>query len=840
MNLKMQLKCAILFVFMSVILCHTAGSQSIKPFDLVGKAKASTSSFEPIKPFVVGTRNGKDLPSELKEYSILKIDKSASKGMLRNAASNFLITLPVTSTKSLQLELVEVKLPAFSVVEAPAMTRAKFQDGKHYRGIVKGQSKSLVAISVFNEEIMGFVSEERSKGNWVLGKLKDNTGDHIIYKDADLMGKFGFECGTPDSGTPYDKSELNHSDAARSLADCVGMYFEVDYNIFQDKGSLANTTSYVTGLFNQVATLYANEQINTNISEIVVWSTTSPYTGTTSSVMLDQFTAYRNGFNGNIAMLLSYAASGGIAYVNTLCNTVSDYRMGFSSIYNSYATVPTYSWSVEVVTHEFGHLLGSQHTHACVWNGNNTAIDGCYTTEGGCASPGLPAAGGTVMSYCHLTSAGINFNNGFGPQPGAIIRTAVTNATCLPSCSTTPPTCTDGLQNGQETGVDCGGPTCPPCSNSCTTNPGSVVIVVDDFPGETTWDLKNSIGAIIYSGGPYASGNPSNESLICLSAGCYTFTIYDAYGDGICCAYGNGSYNVTVNGINVATGGTFGSSSIHNFCVNNTAPSCTDGIQNQGETGIDCGGPNCAACNSCNDGIQNGNETGIDCGGSCGFPIVSISGSTSICAGTTTTLNPTTGGTWVSSNTAVATVTNAGLVTGVSAGTATFTFTNTAGCASLPTGSVSINARPVVTIASTAICIGATTTLTPTTGGTWVSSNTAVATVTNAGLVTGVSAGTATFTFTSTSTGCSSLPTGLATVSSKASSINYGQCIDLCRCDNNFKSLYRWNMVKQQYRSGHSQQCRFGDRRISRYSNVYIYKCNRMRVTSDGYNNNKY
>lgn len=41
---------------------------------------------------------------------------------------------------------------------------------------------------------------------------------------------------------------------------------------------------------------------------------------------------------------------------------------------------------------------------------------------------------------------------------------------------------------------------------------------------------------------------------------------------------------------------------------------CTDGIQNQGETGVDCGGP-CAACPTCSDGVQNGNETGIDCGG---------------------------------------------------------------------------------------------------------------------------------------------------------------------------------------------------------------------------------
>lgn len=45
--------------------------------------------------------------------------------------------------------------------------------------------------------------------------------------------------------------------------------------------------------------------------------------------------------------------------------------------------------------------------------------------------------------------------------------------------------------------------------------------------------------------------------------------------------------------------------------------SCQDGILNQGETAIDCGGP-CNACPTCDDGIQNQGETAIDCGGPCG------------------------------------------------------------------------------------------------------------------------------------------------------------------------------------------------------------------------------
>ena len=100
-----------------------------------------------------------------------------------------------------------------------------------------------------------------------------------------------------------------------------------------------------------------------------------------------------------------------------------------------------------------------------------------------------------------------------------------------------------------------------------------------------------------------------------------------------------------------------------------------------------------------------------------------------------------------------------------SAGTTEYTFTPTAGqCATTATMNVVVNSLPVVSITgSSSICVGATTTLTPTSDGTWVSSNTSVATVSTAGEVTGIAAGTASFTFTSATTGCSN-STGVVTV----------------------------------------------------------------------------
>lgn len=81
----------------------------------------------------------------------------------------------------------------------------------------------------------------------------------------------------------------------------------------------------------------------------------------------------------------------------------------------------------------------------------------------------------------------------------------------------------------------------------------TINILPDLYPTEVTWELINTNdqeenNIMLGSGGPYSEMKLSTISQ-CLNAGAYQFTIYDAFGDGICCDDGrNGSYNITIGG----------------------------------------------------------------------------------------------------------------------------------------------------------------------------------------------------------------------------------------------------------------------------------------------------
>ena len=140
------------------------------------------------------------------------------------------------------------------------------------------------------------------------------------------------------------------------------------------------------------------------------------------------------------------------------------------------------------------------------------------------------------------------------------------------------------------------------CEYPCFANEVTLSFLPDCYGEEISWDLEDSNGNIVYSigqgfypGGGSADTMDSDPETVehswCLTNGCYTFTVYDSYGDGLnganpeyACGL-NGDYDIIGSSGNTlaslqASNANFGESESNEFCVNsevNPTWNCTNG-----------------------------------------------------------------------------------------------------------------------------------------------------------------------------------------------------------------------------------------------------------------------
>ncbi|KAL3777650.1 hypothetical protein HJC23_005516 [Cyclotella cryptica] len=89
---------------------------------------------------------------------------------------------------------------------------------------------------------------------------------------------------------------------------------------------------------------------------------------------------------------------------------------------------------------------------------------------------------------------------------------------------------------------------------SCTGNEGEwkFALTLDDYPWETSWAIKDSVGDLITSGPPAGMNyvrRGEYEDAGCLPPGDYTLTVKDKSGDGLCCQYGSGKFELTIDDV---------------------------------------------------------------------------------------------------------------------------------------------------------------------------------------------------------------------------------------------------------------------------------------------------
>ncbi len=431
-------------------IAHEVDRQSESVAFLESQSLKHVGPYQEVNPFELASASrNSNLSQFIEGQVLLNLSAGSLTRLMATMRDGIDFRIPVSPGREIELDLVEV-FPISSEFEGRTAIGEKFTmsdyPARFYRGAVKGIPNSFASITIAEGMLRGLFGDEF--GNYVLAELDGKDDKFILYNDQKLKIKQNFKCGTED--TPFSEQDqqllrqTNRVVKSDRSGDCVDIMVEMEESFYDDWNDVGDATSFIFALLNEVGTLYNNENISISLKDIIMWTTPDPYTDDVACDLKFEYGDYRqNNYNGRLAHLItSRNIEGGCAFIDELCSTYTPtgdrgpYCVS-GDMSTSVTGFPTYSWNVMVFTHEMGHVLGSRHTHACVWNGNNTAIDGCSATEGSCALPSIPAGGGTMMSYCHASGMpGINFSLGFGPQPGDLIRSKVYNASCNLDCGT--------------------------------------------------------------------------------------------------------------------------------------------------------------------------------------------------------------------------------------------------------------------------------------------------------------------------------------------------------------------------------------------------------------------
>jgi hypothetical protein len=188
---KVNMKCGFSFLWLFILSISLIGqSNSLKPNLLIKEARNNYKQVDVDLFKLSADRNIVEIPKEIKEYSILSLDKRAVQSFSKSRSPFISMKIPQHGRNDITLELIEVNpfSEDFVLRTAPSMQIVSVNHGKHYRGIIKGQDRSIAAISVFDDQIVGMVSHPSATGNLVIGKL-DNTDQHIMYQDDQISDK---------------------------------------------------------------------------------------------------------------------------------------------------------------------------------------------------------------------------------------------------------------------------------------------------------------------------------------------------------------------------------------------------------------------------------------------------------------------------------------------------------------------------------------------------------------------------------------------------------------------------------------------------------------------------
>lgn len=332
-----------------------------------------------------------------------------------------------------------------------------------FRGSVDGSPESHVCITLFYDRAWGYINI--GDHSYVLSAAgRAETGELILGISEDTVVAPPLDCGVKE----WNMSTKLHSLAALAqeqedagntpLALGKDSMYQLRVAIELDSpvvkllgGTDTSAFKYALSVLAAASDLYIRDaKVALICSEHFEWVGNDPYPDVTACELLNTFDGSNfTGPSPSLFVLMSARHTdwcGGVAAdIDALCaqpnnKCVLGIKSGFPKNGWMYP-YNNWTWDAMVCAHETGHVVACAHTHNCYFYSGGP-IDSCYQAEGGCFDS-TKATRGTIMSYCHLTSAGAMLK--FHPKCSAKIVAALArkSTTCkdtvlIPHTTVTP------------------------------------------------------------------------------------------------------------------------------------------------------------------------------------------------------------------------------------------------------------------------------------------------------------------------------------------------------------------------------------------------------------------
>lgn len=339
----------------------------------------------------------------------------------------------------------DLRVEQFDVIDKSVRGKTAVPTHAFFRGTVDGSPNSHVFLALFRDRAFGYIVRDGITYSISAAGMAE-TGALAIGSSIDLTSMEGFACGASESLVGKSPS-LSASVAgmlqtlrARPLSSpssdsvrILTVALELDaYFVEQRGGTAEKAFAYA------LSTLAAASDIYTRDAGIALqcvyhteYETSDPYTAGTACELLWEIQAPAVDSGATMWVTMSGRPTdwcGGIAngigvicdaaeWAHCVCGIKGDAK-DWSYPYKSFV------WDIMVTAHETGHLVASPHTHNCFWN---PPIDSCVESEGDCYVGTKPTLG-TIMSYCHTTTAGARLV--FHPLCAALMQQQVGQGSC--------------------------------------------------------------------------------------------------------------------------------------------------------------------------------------------------------------------------------------------------------------------------------------------------------------------------------------------------------------------------------------------------------------------------